>query len=1040
MSGGELQCSKAGGKRVREMCGGDLQCSKGGKTRVREMCGEFCCVQEVAKRVCGNCAGILVVSKRWQQTCAGNVRGILLCSKGGKHVCGKCAGANVGDTTLSYSVISGHYARHTVAILAQDACMTQKRAALPHAASALSQASAMLKLSGEARYRRMDEGTGWGALASGSFGKVYIAVDNHTGATVAVKRQDLPSDAAARELAFYMALRHNTHPNIMSLLDHFNAVIKRNTYLYMVFDVMDSSLFHKWKNHRRMLPPMLASTYLRHLVQGAAHMHDMSIVHADLCMANLLVGRRQDAGFEPSGDILRISDLGGAWCAHQMVLKADDVITTESCRAPEVFLGSLILSSAVDMWAIGTVGVSLLCGSTIFWRPATFEPDHDGFEPRSEEKAEWPSIFANQAQVLGPLTAAIWPGCEDLPEWSKVASLVARSPRYGSLSAALVDTSFVRRAADPNGAAVALLGAWLRWAPSSRMAARESLDAAFFADPTAGPPAVAAAVVMSASVEALRSMVLKSWWSGVPVSLGQMVQQVAAEQRIASAPSQDQAHEASTTAAGGCDAAASSQAMPPKRIRLTQKTDSSFCSVYYVPPCSVAVPAGEPSSNVTRGAEATSEMNSGFEPSVCKCRGNCGNRACRRVCVSHQRNATHGTVCSHQCLPGEKLCAWCKCELCSKGRQSSHCGQGRWCTSCGQECDAAGKGKYFNEHGSWHMCRSWPLTLQCTARMAYITRMLPPEDHAAWHVFLQDFELQRLRRSVSIPSEEPPPACPDDFGDVFFLCLVSLVKWPCLLRQALSQLETSGIVTRTATAADWRRFLVDLCRFADGRPVADELRSISPGRTAAVCGLLWTATQWGVLQKVSGGVEPIGGATVFALGSMQQRYMVLPEETGIAALERAMDVVRRTSLQYPASGQVTATMLQNVVMTVGEMCRKLCGKTSTLRMGGLARRLLSVVEMRCGPGVWDECNMAMFSGVLPDMQGYAVCLRNCKVGEVRRCFGMSPLSISAMACLWGEVPAASLKKALQAKYVSILRAVGEAGTQHAQPRDWVPHL
>ena len=369
----------------------------------------------------------------------------------------------------------------------------------------------------------------------------------------------------------------------------------------------------------------------------------------------------------------------------------------------------------------------------------------------SEEKAEWPSIFANQAQVLGPLTVAIWPGCEDLPEWSKVASLVARPPRYGSLSAALADPSFVRRPADPNGAAVALLDAWLRWAPSSRMAARESLDAAFFADPTAGPPAVAAAFVMSAPVEALRSMVSESWWSGVPVALDQMVQQVAAEQRIASAPSQDQAHEKSTTGAGGFDTAASSQAMPAKRLRLTQKTASSVGSVY-VAPCSVAVPAGEPSSNVTSGTEATSEMNSGFEPSVCKCRGNCRNRACRRVCVSHQRNGTHGTVCSLQCFPGENVCAWCKCELCSKGRQSTHGGQDRWCSSCGEKCDAAGNGKYFNEHGSWPMRRSWPLTLQCTARMAYITRMLPPEDHAAWHVFLQDFELLRLRQSVSITS------------------------------------------------------------------------------------------------------------------------------------------------------------------------------------------------------------------------------------------------------------------------------------------------
>ena len=163
-----------------------------------------------------------------------------------------CGGTR-GENTLPYRVIGGSrshlflaitYARHGHL---GSRCMGPIRAVLPHAGSALRQAAAMVQLSGEARYRRMDEGTGWGALACGSFGKVYIAVENHTGATVAVKRQDLPSDAAARELAFYLALKHNTHPNIMSLLDHFNAVIKKKTYLHMVFDVMDSSLFHKWK-------------------------------------------------------------------------------------------------------------------------------------------------------------------------------------------------------------------------------------------------------------------------------------------------------------------------------------------------------------------------------------------------------------------------------------------------------------------------------------------------------------------------------------------------------------------------------------------------------------------------------------------------------------------------------------------------------------------------------------------------------------------------------------------------------------------------
>ena len=48
----------------------------------------------------------------------------------------------------------------------------------------------------------MDEGTGLGALAKGSFGRIYVAVDTQTGHTVAVKRQQVPSRTAARELSF----------------------------------------------------------------------------------------------------------------------------------------------------------------------------------------------------------------------------------------------------------------------------------------------------------------------------------------------------------------------------------------------------------------------------------------------------------------------------------------------------------------------------------------------------------------------------------------------------------------------------------------------------------------------------------------------------------------------------------------------------------------------------------------------------------------------------------------------------------------------
>ena len=42
-----------------------------------------------------------------------------------------------------------------------------------------------------------------GAVARGSFGNIYIAVDRSRGSTVVVKRQEMPSDVAARELAYH---------------------------------------------------------------------------------------------------------------------------------------------------------------------------------------------------------------------------------------------------------------------------------------------------------------------------------------------------------------------------------------------------------------------------------------------------------------------------------------------------------------------------------------------------------------------------------------------------------------------------------------------------------------------------------------------------------------------------------------------------------------------------------------------------------------------------------------------------------------------
>ena len=100
--------------------------------------------------------------------------------------------------------------------------------------------------------------------------------------------------------------------------------------------------------------------------------------------------------------------------------------------------------------------------------------------PRTSASRDWQSIFANQALVLGPISESVWPGCERFPAWGKVAGIMARPPLYERLGQALADSGLVRRPLASDGAGAKLLEDWIRWKPAARLAAQDSLGAAFF--------------------------------------------------------------------------------------------------------------------------------------------------------------------------------------------------------------------------------------------------------------------------------------------------------------------------------------------------------------------------------------------------------------------------------------------------------------------------------------------------------------------------------------------------------------------------------
>ena len=318
----------------------------------------------------------------------------------------------------------------------------------------------------------------------------------------------------------------------------------------------------------------------------------------------------------------------------------------------------------------------------------------------------------------------------------------------------------------------------------------------------------------------------------------------------------------------------------------------------------------------------------------------------------------------------------------------------------------------------------------------------PPEDHVKWHVFLDDFDNFRSRRTQTASSQEALARGDYSDGDVFFLCVVALVKWPSLVSEAMPQLLVSGLDPGTATPADWRAYLIKLCQIVDGKPMSDELRSISPGRTAAFSGIIWIAKRWKVLRRLRG--QPADGAIVFKLGCLQQGYELLPENAAIAAIGEALQSVRTaslgSSLAASSQGVPSSGAMEHLVEDVASVSRHLCGKHSELASGTLARRLLSVVERRCGPAVWDACSMRVLAAVLPDSTSKAHPIQDAVARDVRQRFGMSPLMVAPMACMWGQVPQALQKAALAAPYVDILRAAEVSGSAHAQPNDWVKFL
>lgn len=205
-------------------------------------------------------------------------------------------------------------------------------------------------------------------LGSGSFGKVYKAVDHATGATVALKiirnrrrfhRQGLI------EVKLLEALRDNDPRDDFCTVRIVGSFYFRS-HLCIVFELLSMNLYELLlKSDLKGLSLSLVRKFALQVLSAFSYAKKLRIIHADFKPENVLLRAPDKSG-------IKVIDWGSGAYVNETIYT---YIQSRFYRAPEVILG-LPYGQEIDMWSVGCVLAELYMGYPIF--PGENEVDQLG--------------------------------------------------------------------------------------------------------------------------------------------------------------------------------------------------------------------------------------------------------------------------------------------------------------------------------------------------------------------------------------------------------------------------------------------------------------------------------------------------------------------------------------------------------------------------------------------------------------------------------------------------------------------------------------
>jgi eukaryotic-like serine/threonine-protein kinase len=198
-------------------------------------------------------------------------------------------------------------------------------------------------------------------IGRGAMGIVYLGRDTAINRLVAIKAIPLATEFSESELAeartrFFReaetAGRLN-HPNIVTIYD----VGEERGLAYIAMEYLKGRHLSDYATFDTLLEPRKVLDLVGRTAQALAFAHKQQVVHRDIKPANIM--------YDPSGDVLKITDFGIARLTGTGTTRTGIVLGTPSFMSPEQLEGRTVTGRS-DLFSLGVSLFQLLTGHLPF--------------------------------------------------------------------------------------------------------------------------------------------------------------------------------------------------------------------------------------------------------------------------------------------------------------------------------------------------------------------------------------------------------------------------------------------------------------------------------------------------------------------------------------------------------------------------------------------------------------------------------------------------------------------------------------------------